>query len=96
LHKLTVSKKYAKSFEKLDKPDQTAIHAEVEKLQENPLNGKKLTGNLRGYYSIRCGKEETIRVIYSLSDNPEKLVNLVWCGHRSTVYKDFERYLGLT
>jgi mRNA-degrading endonuclease RelE of RelBE toxin-antitoxin system len=95
LHKLNPSKKYEKNFEKLDKPDQIAIHAEVEKLQNDPFMGKKLEGKLREFYSIHCGKEGNIRVIYYPSDNPEKLVNLVWCGHRKTVYKEFERFLGV-
>ena len=60
--------------------NQKEIKSEIKGLIKNPQFGKKLTGNLIGFYSLRFKK---YRVIYSLQKD---LVIIHRVGHRKDVY----------
>lgn len=66
---------------------QNKIKTSLKELVLNLNLGKKLTGNLVGFYSLIVGK---YRVIYTI----DKLTILVhYTGHRKEVYSKFEESL---
>ena len=56
--------------------------ANIEYLAETPKQGKALTGNHKGEYSLRAGK---YRIIYEL-DTKKHIVYILTVKHRKHVY----------
>lgn len=65
----------------------TQIHmrmiAAFDAIEENPLIGAKLHGELEGYYKFRLGD---YRIVYSF-DAKKSAVNIIKIEHRQGVYK---------
>jgi mRNA-degrading endonuclease RelE of RelBE toxin-antitoxin system len=53
-------------------------------LEEEPLLGKRLHGDLKDYWSLRIGKR--IRIVYFISQK-DKIVYVVAIGPRETIYQ---------
>lgn len=70
----------------LKKSEQSLLLDAIEKLEQNPREGKELRGKLAGLRSLRVDtKESTYRVIYKVEDI--KLIVLVLqAGYRDNVY----------
>lgn len=53
LYRVKLTGKAQKQLDKINKKDQESIISQFVLLTENPFLGKKLKGELEGYYSIR-------------------------------------------
>ncbi len=85
MYTLKTTNQFEKKIRKIDKSVRERIIRKIKELEEDPYkNTKRLTGELRGMYSLRTGD---YRVIFSL-DEDKKLILLLTVGHRKSVYKD--------
>lgn len=62
--KILITRRFQKSYEKLDAKTQERVKEALLKIEGDPAAGKSLTGNLSGDFSYRLGD---YRIIYSLS-----------------------------
>lgn len=62
-HNVVIEKDAAKYLDRLTDISKSRILNALEKLESNPHQGKHLSGNLRGFYSLRIGG---LRAIYSI------------------------------
>jgi mRNA interferase RelE/StbE len=77
-----------KALEKLESGQQDRIKNKLRELAGDPASkGERLTGF--AYYRIRVGD---FRAIYEIIDKEKKVV-VLFVGHRSKVYDDFEKLL---
>ena len=60
---LRLTRRFRKSFEKLDRETKERVKKAVGELAENPGKGKQLKGELTGEWSLRVGNH---RVLYAL------------------------------
>jgi mRNA interferase RelE/StbE len=84
-YSIKLAKEAASDLETLYKSDRKIfdrILANIECLAEMPKNGKALTGNHKGEYSLRAGK---YRIIYEL-DTKKHIVYILTVKHRKHVY----------
>ena len=61
MRKVFLTKRFQKSFKKLDKKTQTRVKDAIEVIREDPQAGKVLTGSLAGDYFYRVGN---YRIVY--------------------------------
>lgn len=73
-------------MEKLNEVDQIKIDKAIEKIREDPLFGKPLTG-VKELRRIRTGN---YRVIYTFRKD-ELLLLVVKIGHRKDIYDDINK-----
>jgi mRNA interferase RelE/StbE len=78
-----ISKKAEKDIVILSKQDFKRVRAVLEAISENPFVGKKLVGDLKGYYSIRVWP---YRIVYEIKKQ-KLIVFVLRVGHRKEVYK---------
>ncbi len=78
-----VTPKALKQYKHLPKSEQAKIKKRLLVLEQNPQEGKKLSGKLLG---IRSLKVWPYRIIY-LIENKEKKIFVVTIAHRQGVYK---------
>ena len=82
--------KAEKQISKLDMPVQKRIYGWINKNLENcedPTTfGKRLTQNLKGYWSYRIGD---YRIIADIQDD-KVLIIIVEVGHRREIYKEIK------
>jgi mRNA interferase RelE/StbE len=74
------STQFHKQFNCLDKPVKVRVLRELKILENTPLAGKALTGDLQGLRSFRVGN---YRVIYQLLDYN---ITVITIKHRKKVY----------
>jgi len=79
--KVFLTKRFQKSFEKLDKITQKRVKSAIDAIRENSQSGKRLTGPLVGDYSYRVGD---YRIIYLVEAGNIWLETVT---HRREVYK---------
>ena len=65
-----------------DKKLLTRILKKIESLADNPREGKSLTGNHKGEFSLRVG---AYRIVYEL-DTSEHIIFILTIKHRKHVY----------
>ncbi len=82
-YKIVFTKKSQKAYQKLPDTGKPKIARAIAALSQNPFQGKKLEGELKGGYSIRAWP---YRVIYSV-DGVQKVVNINSILHRQGAYK---------
>jgi mRNA interferase RelE/StbE len=63
--------------------DRKRIFDAVERLREDPLRGKVLSAEWKGFRRLRTG---SYRIIYAF-DGTELLISVVRVGHRKGVYR---------
>ena len=68
--KVVLSKDAQKQYSKLPKSEQLKIKKKLTSLQENPLAGKNLAGELSGQRSLRVWP---YRIIYSLNQAEQRV-----------------------
>jgi len=78
---LSFTKEFLRKIKKLDRKAQIRILKSIKTLEEVPYSGKRLTGRLKGFMSLRQGE---YRIIYQVSDDQ---VILRTVGHRKDIYK---------
>ena len=61
---------------------QLAISNALDEIKDNPFAGKLLTRELTGRFSFKIG---IYRIIY-LVNKKDKVVNILYAGHRSKIY----------
>ncbi len=62
------------------------VKSKIEKLQENPFDGKGLEKELSGYWSMRAKR---FRIIYKIRDY-DQTVEIHYVGHRKDIYELFK------
>ena len=86
-YKVEIIPKAEKMISKLDRPLQVRIkefiHENLEDCENPRLNGKALTGNLRGNWRYRVGD---YRIIAKIEDE-KVLITVVEVNHRRQVYR---------
>ena len=80
---VVLSNQAKKQFAKLPPSEKKKIKKKLLSLNENPLSGKKLSGELNRFCSLRAWP---YRIIYSLN-NSENRVEVADIEHRQGVYK---------
>lgn len=80
--RVILSKEAQKNYDRLPKSSQTKIKKKLTVLQQNPLLGKKLGGELEGDRSLRAWP---YRIIYSI-DKKQDLISVSNILHRQGVY----------
>lgn len=78
-----LSKDAQKQYERLPKGEQIKVRKKLLLLEENPVSGKKLTGELSGIRSLRSWP---YRIIYEINEK-EKRVEIHKIAHRQGIYK---------
>jgi len=78
-----LSKDCLKQYQRLPKAEQVKIRKKLHTLEQNPHSGKKLTGELKGIYSLRAWP---YRILYEINEI-EKRVEVHKIAHRQGVYR---------
>ena len=81
-YEVLLSEDSERFLKKCDKSIKNRIMDKLENLEDNPRQGKLLTANLAGLWSLRIGD---YRAIYKIKDN-ELLVLVIEIGHRKNIY----------
>tara|TARA_Y100000310_G_scaffold323719_1_gene384519 strand:+ start:649 stop:897 length:249 start_codon:yes stop_codon:yes gene_type:complete len=73
----------AKRFlKKLKREERKSIIVKIKKLKENPQLGKRLSGDLFGFWKLRFDK---YRIIYKIRDD-KLIIYIMDIGHRKKIY----------
>jgi mRNA interferase RelE/StbE len=80
--RVVLARKAEKSLRKLPRSTQRRILVALVGLRTNPYAGKKLTGDLRGQYSLRVWP---YRILYEIK-RTKLIVTVVYIGHRQGAY----------
>lgn len=80
---LEYTRRAARDLRRLDPSVRRRIRAAVETLAEDPLRGKPLQFQLRGFRSWRTG---AFRIVYQVRER-EIVILVVAVGHRRDVYE---------
>ena len=83
MYKITFSSKAKKNWDKIPEKWQQRLRKRIDTLKENPLQGKKLNGDLNDFYSIKVWP---CRVIYKIFKK-EVEIFIVDVGHSQSIYK---------
>ena len=83
MYVVVLKKRADKQFERLPDRDQTRILLALQSLREDPFSGKKLDGDLDGFYVIRIWP---YRIMYII-EKKIVTVTVVAIGHRKDVYR---------
>ena len=85
-YKLLYSQTSMKQIRILHPQIKPVVKSKIEKVQENPFNGKGLEKELSGYWSM-CAKR--FRIIYRIRDY-DQTVEIHYVGHRKDIYELFK------
>jgi len=80
---VVLSKNAQKEYEHLPRSEQIKIRKKLASLEVNPYSGKKLTGKMKGIYSLRTWP---CRILYEINQI-EKRIEVHKIAHRQGVYK---------
>lgn len=83
MYTVIMKPKAEKQLSKLQRKDQERISAVIDSLGEDPFIGKKLEGDLDGYYAVRAWP---YRIVYEI-ERKIVTVTIVAIGHRKDVYE---------
>lgn len=81
--KLIISKDALKQYEKLPRTEQVKIKSKLKALQDEPYAGKRLTGDLSDYRSLKAWP---YRIIYEINKK-ENRIDVHKIAHRQGAYK---------
>jgi mRNA interferase RelE/StbE len=85
-YKLHYSETSMKQIRKLHPQIKPISKSKIEKLQENPFDGKVLEKELSGYWSMRAKR---FRIIYKIRGN-DQTIEIHHVGHRKDIYELFK------
>ena len=80
---LALSKNAQREYEKIPEHERTKIKKKLISLEANPRSGKKLSGELSNYYSLRAWP---YRILYEINAK-QNLIQIHKISHRQRVYK---------
>lgn len=80
---VVLSKNAIKDYKKLPKSEQVKVRKKVALLEQNPLSGKKLTGELDGVRSLRAWP---YRIFYEINEIEDR-IEVHRIKHRQGAYK---------
>jgi mRNA interferase RelE/StbE len=82
-HKYSVvqTPKFERNFRKLRSELQRRISDQILTLEDQPLSGKPLHGQLKGLFSLRVGE---YRIVYEIQ---QRRIILHTVGHRRSIYE---------
>lgn len=83
MYTVIIQKKARKQYDKLMEQDRIRVVRALQGLREDPFDGKKLNGDLDGYYAVRVWP---YRIVYTIERNIVT-VTVVAIGHRKDVYQ---------
>ena len=83
MYEVTLNKHAAKVLNRMTPKDREHILKMLEELKKEPLQGKRLHGELEGLLSLRFG---TDRIVYEV-DRRQELVIVHGIGPRGDIYK---------
>ncbi len=83
VYQILLRKIVEKTLENLPKKDATKIALAINSLQDDPFLGKRLEGELLGFYSLRVWP---YRIIYEIKKK-ELIIFIIKIGHRKDIYK---------
>ncbi len=83
MYKVLLRKKVHRELKKIDKRYKIKILKKLARLKKKPYLGKKLVGDLKGYYSLRAWPYRIIYKVYK----KKLIVFVIDIGHRQGVYK---------
>ena len=72
-----------KNFKKIPQQEQKKIAKKLIELENNPYAGKKLEGELKGFYSLRAWP---YRILYEINED-EQRIEVHKIAHRQGAYK---------
>ncbi len=78
-----LSKDSQRQYKRIPKNEQIKLRKKLYALEKFPYSGKKLTGELKGIYSLRVWP---YRILYEINEK-EKRVEVLKIAHRQAVYK---------
>lgn len=81
--KVTVAQEAQKQFARLPKAQQIKLKRKLQYLENNPILGKKLVGELANYYSLRAWP---YRIIYRIDITAKEII-IRSILHRQGAYK---------
>jgi addiction module RelE/StbE family toxin len=81
--KIALSKDAEKQYKRLPKSQQMKILKKITGLRQNQNAGKKLEGELKGFYSLRVWP---YRILYEINKD-KQLIEVHKIAHRQGVYK---------
>ncbi len=82
-YQIQVQKSAKKQLDKVPDIYRIKIAKAIDSLAENPFQGKKLEGELKGQYSVRVWPYRIIYQIYK----KELIISIIDVGHRQGAYK---------
>ena len=81
--KISVANSVKKALKKVPLPWQERISKAIDALEEDPLIGEKMWGDLLGKRKLKIWP---YRIVYMV-DKGEKIVRIIKIGHRQGIYK---------
>ena len=85
-YRLLYSETSMKQIRRLYPLIKPVVKSKIEKLQENPFEGKGLEKELSGYWSMRAKR---FRIIYKINSN-DQAIEIHYVGHRKDIYQLFK------
>lgn len=83
MHKVILAAEAERNFRKLPRGDQEKVLKKLTALENSPYLGKKLMGELSGFYSLRTWP---YRIIYQIFKK-QLIIVILKIAHRQGVYK---------
>ncbi|MBT3249699.1 MAG: type II toxin-antitoxin system RelE/ParE family toxin [Candidatus Pacebacteria bacterium] len=83
MHQVRLTKPAQKQFKKLDSRYKSAINKAFSRIAQDPMTGKTLAGELKGYRRLRFSR---YRIIYQVK-HQQLIVFVVDIKHRKDAYK---------
>lgn len=80
---VVLSKDSLKQYQRIPKSEQAKIRKKLHALEQDPYSGKKLTGELKGIFSLRVWP---YRILYEINE-VEKRIEIHKIAHRQGAYK---------
>lgn len=82
MYQVIILAKAKKELKRIPKSWQIRIYEKIKVLQKNPFAGKKLSGGLKDYYSIRVWPYRIIYQIYK----KQLIIIIIKIAHRGSIY----------
>lgn len=81
--KVALSKDAQKQYERLPKSQKIKVFKKIMGLEQNPNAGKKLEGELKGFFSLRAWP---YRILYEINED-KQIIQVHKIAHRQGAYK---------
>lgn len=89
-YSVVLTKTVKNELEKFPKNLKERFHQTIRGLADNPFEGERLTGKLKGMRSLRVGHRH--RLVYKV-EGDKKQVIIIAVGPRGKIYNEIGRYM---